>query len=185
MLDAIASSIGSPRILVNCAGVTSAQRILGRDGLLPIEEFARVVTVNLVGTFNMLRLASERMAALEPLDTTERGVIINTSSVAAFEGQLGQASYAASKGGVAALTLPSARELAKYGIRVLAIAPGIFATPLLLELPEKAQKSLAELMPFPKRLGAPKEFGALAAHLVENVMLNGEVIRLDGAVRLQ
>jgi NAD(P)-dependent dehydrogenase (short-subunit alcohol dehydrogenase family) len=176
--------IGPPRICINCAGVGPARRILGREGPMPLEDFVRVVDVNLIGTFNVLRLVAAEMAALAPLADGERGVVINTASIAAFEGQIGQAAYAASKGAVAALTLPAARELAQHGIRVLAIAPGIFLTPMLRALPEPAQQSLAGAIPFPHRLGDPAEFAALALHMVENVMLNGEVVRLDGGVRL-
>jgi NAD(P)-dependent dehydrogenase (short-subunit alcohol dehydrogenase family) len=183
-LDTLGRGPGVPRIVVNCAGITSAQKIIGRDGAMPLETFARVVQVNLVGTFNVLRLAAEKMTQLEPLDTTERGVIINTASIAAFEGQVGQASYAASKGGVASLILPAARELSRHGIRVLGIAPGVFETPLLMKLSEKARASLMELMLFPKRLGQPSEYAALAVHMVENTMLNGEIVRLDGSLRL-
>lgn len=175
---------GVARILVNCAGIGVAGRILGRNGPMALEDFDRVIRVNLVGSFNMLRLAAADMAAADPLETGERGVIISTASVAAFEGQLGQAAYAASKGGIVALTLPAAREFAPYGIRVLALAPGLFLTPLLANLPEAAQQSLASSIPFPNRLGAADEFAALALHGVENTYLNGEVIRIDGALRL-
>jgi len=172
------------RICVHCAGIGPAKRILGRDGPMKLENFARVIEINLIGTFNVMRLAASRMAALPPLAGGERGVIINTASIAAFEGQIGQAAYAASKGGVAALTLPAAREFAQFGIRVLAIAPGIFATPMLRALPEAAQTALGQAIPFPKRLGEPGEFAALAVHMIENMMLNGEVVRIDGAIRL-
>ncbi|MBI3436928.1 MAG: SDR family NAD(P)-dependent oxidoreductase [Proteobacteria bacterium] len=172
------------RICVHCAGIGPAKRILGRDGPMQLEDFTRVIEINLIGTFNVLRLAAGRMAGLSPLSTGERGVIINTASVAAFEGQIGQSAYAASKGGVAALTLPAARELAQFGIRVLAIAPGIFATPMLRALPEAAQAALGQAIPFPKRLGEPAEFAKLAIHMIENVMLNGTVVRIDGAIRL-
>lgn len=177
-------SHGPARILVNCAGIGVAKRILGRDGPMPLDDFERVLRVNLIGTFNMIRLAAAEMSALEPLAEGERGVIISTASVAAFEGQIGQAAYSASKGGVAALTLPAARELAQFGIRVLAIAPGLFETPMMKGLPEEVQVSLGQSIPFPKRLGKPEEFAALALHCVENMALNGEVIRLDGALRL-
>jgi NAD(P)-dependent dehydrogenase (short-subunit alcohol dehydrogenase family) len=180
----VKEKVGIPRICVNCAGVGPAKRILGQGGPMPLEDFARVVQINLIGTFNVLRLVAAEMAELEPLPTTERGILINTASVAAFEGQIGQAAYAASKGGIAALTIPAARELARHGIRVLAIAPGIFLTPMLRALPEAVQQSLADAIPFPRRLGAPAEFAALAVHMIENVMLNGEVVRLDGAIRL-
>ncbi len=175
---------GAARILVNCAGIGTAKRILGRDGPMPLGEFERVIRVNLIGSFNMMRLASADMAQLEPMGDGERGIIVSTASVAAFEGQIGQAAYSASKGGVAALTLPAARELAQFGIRVLAIAPGLFLTPMLKGLPEDVQVSLGQSIPFPKRLGKPEEYAALVLHLCENLSLNGEVIRLDGALRL-
>ncbi len=175
---------GPARILVNCAGIGRAKRILGRDGPQPLADFERTIRVNLIGTFNMLRLAVADMAALDPLDDGERGVVISTASVAAFEGQVGQAAYSASKGGIAALTLPAARELAQFGIRVLAIAPGLFETPMMKELPEDVRISLGQSVPFPKRLGKPSEYAALAEACIANVALNGEVIRLDGALRL-
>jgi NAD(P)-dependent dehydrogenase (short-subunit alcohol dehydrogenase family) len=175
---------GPARILVNCAGIALAKRIVGRDGPMPLDEFERVIRVNLVGTFNMMRLASADMTSLQPLADGERGVMISTASVAAFEGQIGQAAYAASKGGVAALTLPVARELAQFGIRVLAIAPGLFQTPMLSVLPEEAQASLAAAIPFPRRLGKPADFADLVLACVRNPYLNGEVIRLDGALRM-
>ena len=175
---------GPARILVNCAGIGTAKRILGRDGPMPLGDFERVIRVNLIGSFNMMRLASADIAKLEPLGDGERGVIVSTASVAAFEGQVGQAAYSASKGGVTALTLPAARELSQFGIRVLAIAPGLFLTPMLKSLPEEVQTSLGQSIPFPKRLGKPEEFAALVLHCVENLSLNGEVIRLDGALRL-
>jgi NAD(P)-dependent dehydrogenase (short-subunit alcohol dehydrogenase family) len=174
---------GAARILVNCAGIGPAKRIVGRDGPMPLNDFEQAIRINLVGTFNMLRLAAAEMTTLEPLGG-ERGVIVSTASVAAFEGQIGQAAYAASKGGVAALTLPAARELAQFGIRVLAIAPGIFATPMLRALPQEVQASLGASVPFPKRLGEPDEFAALVLHCIGNSYLNGEVIRLDGALRM-
>ena len=177
-------AVGPIRICVNCAGVGPAKRILGHDGPMNLEDFARVVQINLIGTFNVLRLVSAPMSTLDPLPTGERGVIINTASIAAYEGQVGQAAYAASKGGVASLTLPAAREMARHAIRVLAIAPGIFETPMLQALPEAAQKSLAEAIPFPRRLGRPQEFAALVMHMIDNVMLNGEVVRIDGAIQL-
>lgn len=176
---------GAPRLVVNCAGIAPAARVVGRDGPMPLDDFAEVVRVNLVGTFNILRLAAAAMAELEPLADGERGVIVNTASVAAFEGQIGQAAYSASKGGIASLTLPVARELADRGIRVVAIAPGLFATPLLLGMPEKVQRSLAATVPFPKRFGAPEEYAALVLHICDNPMLNGCTIRLDGALRMQ
>jgi NAD(P)-dependent dehydrogenase (short-subunit alcohol dehydrogenase family) len=175
---------GAPRILINCAGVGPAKRIVGRDGPMPLADFERVININLIGTFNMMRLVAADMQSLSTLADGERGVIIMTASVAAFEGQIGQAAYSASKGGVAALTLPAAREFAQFGIRVATIAPGIFETPMLRALPEEAQKSLAAAVPFPKLLGRPDQFAALARHIIENSYINGEVIRLDGALRL-
>ena len=175
---------GAARLLVNCAGIGPARRIVGRDGPMPLADFARVININLIGTFNMMRLVAADMRGLEPLADGERGVIISTASVAAFEGQIGQAAYSASKGGVVALTLPAAREFAQFGIRVNAIAPGIFLTPMLVALPEDTQKSLAAAVPFPKLLGRPDQFAALARHIIENTYINGEVIRLDGALRM-
>jgi NAD(P)-dependent dehydrogenase (short-subunit alcohol dehydrogenase family) len=175
---------GAARILINCAGVGPAKRIVSRDGPMPLAEFERVIQINLIGTFNMMRLVAADMQSLSPLADGERGVIISTASVAAFEGQIGQPAYAASKGGVAALTLPAAREFAQFGIRANAIAPGIFHTPMLIALPEEAQKSLAAAVPFPKLLGRPEQFAALARHIIENTYINGEVIRLDGALRM-
>lgn len=175
---------GPARILVNCAGVAPAKRIVGRDGAMPLSDFEQVIKVNLIGTFNALRLVSAEMTTLDPLADDERGVIVCTASVAAFEGQIGQAAYAASKGGVASLTLPAARELAQFGIRVCAIAPGIFATPMLRGLPEEVQQSLAASVPFPKLLGRPEQYADLALHIIENRYLNGEVIRIDGGLRM-
>lgn len=175
---------GPARILVNCAGIAPAKRILGRDGPMPLADFEAVVRVNLIGTFNLMRLAAAEMSALPPLADSERGVIISTASIAAFEGQIGQAAYAASKAGVIGLTLPAARELARFGIRVLAIAPGLIATPLLLNMPAEVQQSLAGTIPFPNRFGQPQEFAGLVLHMIENRMLNGTVIRLDGALRM-
>jgi NAD(P)-dependent dehydrogenase (short-subunit alcohol dehydrogenase family) len=175
---------GAARILMNCAGIGPAKRIVGRDGPMPLAEFERVIQINLIGTFNMMRLVAADMQGLPPLADGERGVIISTASVAAFEGQIGQPAYAASKGGVAALTLPAAREFAQFGIRANAIAPGIFHTPMLIALPEEAQKSLAAAVPFPKLLGRPEQFAALVRHIIENPYINGEVIRLDGALRM-
>jgi NAD(P)-dependent dehydrogenase (short-subunit alcohol dehydrogenase family) len=175
---------GPARLLVSCAGIGTAKRIVGRDGPQPLPDFERVIRVNLLGTFNMMRLAAADMSRLEPLEDGERGVIVSTASVAAFDGQVGQAAYAASKGGIVALTLPAARELAQFGIRVLTIAPGLFLTPLLAELPQDVQASLAASIPFPKRLGRPEEFAELVLHCAANLSLNGEVIRLDGALRL-
>ena len=175
---------GPLRVLVNCAGIASGRRVVGRDGPMPLAEFERVVRVNLVGTFNMIRLASAEMSTVAPLADGERGVIVSTASVAAFEGQIGQAAYSASKGGVAALTLPVARELAQHGIRVVAIAPGLFMTPMVAALPDDVKASLAASIPFPHRLGAAEEYAALVAHIVDNRYLNGEVIRLDAALRM-
>jgi NAD(P)-dependent dehydrogenase (short-subunit alcohol dehydrogenase family) len=179
-----AADHGAARILVNCAGVGPAKRIVGRDGPMPLADYERVIKINLIGTFNMLRLVGAAMQPLPTLAEGERGVIINTASVAAFEGQIGQAAYSSSKGGVAALTMPAAREFAQFGIRVLAIAPGIFGTPMLRALPQEAQDSLGASVPFPKRLGSPDEYAALALHCIHNGYLNGEVIRLDGALRM-
>lgn len=179
-----AAAHGAARIAVNCAGVGTPARIVGRNGILPLEEYARVVNINLVGTFNIMRLAAGGMMELDALPSTERGVIINTASVAAFDGQIGQAAYASSKGGVAALTLPAAREFSSKGIRVMTIAPGLFLTPMMKGLPQEAQDSLAVSVPFPQRLGEPEEFAKLAMHIIDNEMLNGETIRLDGAIRM-
>lgn len=181
----IEAEIGAARILVNCAGIGVAKRVLGKDGPQALADFETVIRVNLVGSFNMLRLATAAMAKLEPLEGGERGVVINTASIAAFEGQIGQAAYSASKGGIVGLTLPVAREMAQFGIRVNAIAPGLFLTPLLLGLPEEARISLGKSIPFPARLGDPAEFAGLAVHMTENAFLNGEVVRLDGALRMQ
>ncbi|WP_018774318.1 SDR family NAD(P)-dependent oxidoreductase [Arthrobacter sp. 131MFCol6.1] len=183
-----AAALGALRIVVNCAGIATPGKVLGRDGVLPLEAFNRVIQINLVGTFNVIRLAAAAMAATEPAATElggpERGVIINTASVAAFDGQIGQPAYAASKGAVAAMTLPIARELARSLIRVVTIAPGIFETPMMAGLPQEAQDSLGQQVPHPSRLGRPAEYANLAAHIVENAMLNGETIRLDGAIRM-
>jgi NAD(P)-dependent dehydrogenase (short-subunit alcohol dehydrogenase family) len=179
-----AADHGVARILINCAGVGPARRIVGRDGPMPLDEFARVVSINLVGTFNAMRLGAAAMQSLSPLTEGERGIIICTASVAAYEGQIGQAAYAASKGGVVGLVMPAAREFAQFGIRVNAIAPGIFSTPMLHALPEAAQQSLAAAVPFPKLLGQPPQFAALVRHIIENRYLNGETIRLDGALRM-
>jgi len=175
---------GAARIAVNCAGVGAAGRIVGREGPMPLDAFRRVVEVNLIGSFNVLRLAAAEMSALEPLEDGERGIIVSTASIAAYEGQIGQAAYSASKGGIVSLTLPAARELARCGVRVVAIAPGIFATPMLHGLPQNVQDSLAASVPFPSRLGRPEEYAALVLHLCRNPMINGEVIRLDGALRM-
>ncbi len=176
---------GPARILINCAGIGTPKRVVGRDGPQPLGDFETVIRVNLIGTFNMIRLVAAAMVKLAPLDGGERGVIISTASVAAYEGQVGQAAYSASKGGVVAMTLPIARELAQFGIRVNAIAPGLFLTPMLLGLPQEAQDSLGRSVPYPARLGEPAEYAALAAHIVENAYLNGETIRIDGALRMQ
>ncbi len=181
---AAAARHGAARILVNCAGIGTAARIVGRNGAMPLAAFERVIRVNLIGTFNLLRLAAAGMSTLDPLADGERGVIVNTASIAAYDGQVGQAAYAASKGGIVALTLPAARELARFGVRVLTIAPGLFATPLLAELPAEVQHSLGASIPFPARLGQPAEFAALVRTCVENPFLNGETIRLDGALRM-
>ena len=170
--------------LVNCAGIGSAGKVLGKNGPLPLADFARSIQVNLVGTFNMIRLAAAAMAEGAPQDDGERGVIVNTASVAAFDGQIGQAAYAASKGGIVSMTLPIARELAKNGIRVVTIAPGLFLTPMMHTLPPEVQESLAASVPFPQRLGQPAEYARLVCSIVDNVMINGETIRLDGAIRL-
>lgn len=182
-----AAGLGTLRIVVNCAGVATPGKVLGREGVLPLEQFSRVIQINLVGTFNVVRLCAEAMAAAEPLAGEygpERGVIVNTASVAAFDGQIGQPAYAASKGGVAAMTLPIARELARSLIRVMTIAPGIFETPMLAGLPQAAQDSLGQQVPHPSRLGKPAEYAALVEHIAANAMLNGETIRLDGAIRM-
>lgn len=171
--------------LVNCAGVVAGEKVVGKEGPHSLDNFRRVIDINLVGSFNMLRLAAEAMMRNSPNTGGERGVIINTASVAAFEGQLGQAAYAASKGGIVAMTLPVARELARSGIRVMTIAPGIMETPMLLGMAPEVQEALGRMVPFPPRLGRPEEFAALAAHIVENGYLNGEVVRLDGAIRMQ
>ncbi|MCK1799342.1 MULTISPECIES: 3-hydroxyacyl-CoA dehydrogenase [Micrococcus] len=170
--------------VVNCAGIGSAAKVISRDGPQPLADFERIVGVNLIGTFNIIRLAAAAMAENEPDDDGGRGVIVNTASVAAYEGQVGQAGYSASKGGVVAMTLPIARELAAYGIRVNTIAPGLFLTPMMHQLPEKARASLGEQVPYPSRLGDPAEYAHLVTHIVENQMLNGETIRLDGAIRM-
>ncbi len=175
---------GPARVLVNCAGIGVAKRVVGRDGPMPLADFDKVIKVNLIGSFNMLRLAATEMSKLEPLSTGERGVIISTASVAAYDGQIGQSAYSASKGGIVAMTLPIARELAQFGIRVMTIAPGLFLTPLLGGLPQEAQDSLAAAIPFPHRLGQADEFASLAMHMIDNPYLNGEVVRLDAALRM-
>ena len=179
----LAESLGPLRVAVNCAGIGNAVKTVSKNGAFPFDAFKKVVNVNLFGTFNVIRLAAERIAKTEPIDG-ERGVIINTASVAAFDGQIGPAAYSASKGGVVGMTLPIARDLASLLIRVVTIAPGLFKTPLLGSLPEAAQESLGQQVPHPARLGDPAEYGALAAHIVANPMLNGETIRLDGAIRM-
>lgn len=180
----VASTLGPLRVVVNCAGIDTAAKVLGRDGVLPLQQFERVIRVNLIGTFNVVRLAGAAMVQTEALGE-ERGVIVNTASVAAFDGQIGQSAYSASKGGVAAMTLPLAREFARDLIRVVTIAPGIFETPMMAGLPQPAQDSLAAQVPHPSRLGKPAEYAALALHIIANPMLNGETIRLDGAIRMQ
>lgn len=181
----VVKSVGIPSILVNCAGILQGERIVGREGPADLDAFARVINVNLIGTFNMMRVVANAMSKSDPGPSGERGVIINTASIAAFEGQIGQAAYSASKGGVAAMSLPAARELARHGIRVVAIAPGMFGTPMVTALPDEMQQALAANIPFPKRLGDPAEYGRLAMHICENEMINGETIRIDGAVRLE
>ena len=177
---------GVARILVNCAGIAPARRIVGRDGAMPLDDFKHVINVNLVGTFNTMRLMAAAVRNEPTLDdSAERGVIVNVASVSAFEGQIGQAAYSSSKGAIVALTIQAARELASAGIRVMTIAPGLIGTPLLLGMPEEVQQSLASQVPFPKRLGDPMEFARLVEHILENQMLNGDVIRLDGAIRMQ
>ena len=184
-LTEIKTKLGTPRIIMNVAGIGTAKRIIGKDGsAAPLEDFERVVKVNLIGAYNVTRLAVAEIAKLEPLADNERGVVINTASVAAYDGQVGQQAYSASKGGLVSMTLPMARDLAQYGIRVLTICPGLFLTPLMHTLPQEIQDSLGNSIPFPKRLGRPDEFGSLAAYLVTNTHMNGEVIRIDGAVRL-
>ncbi len=179
-----AADHGPARILINCAGIGTAKRIVGREGPMPLPDFERIIRVNLIGTFNAMRIAAAAMQPLDPLTDGERGVIVCTASVAAFEGQIGQAAYAASKGGVVSLLLPAAREFAQFGVRVNAIAPGIFLTPMLLGLTPQAQESLAASLPFPKKLGDPSQFAALARQMIENRYLNGEVVRLDAALRM-
>ena len=183
-IDTATREFGQLDGLVNAAGIPAAERVLGKEGIQPLDHFTRVIHVNLVGTFNAIRLAGAAMATNTPSDGGERGVIVNTASVAAFDGQIGQAAYSASKGGIVALTLPIAREFARIGVRVMTIAPGTFDTPLLAALPEAARVSLAQQVPFPPRLGRPEEYAALVRHIFENEMLNGEVIRLDGAIRM-
>jgi NAD(P)-dependent dehydrogenase (short-subunit alcohol dehydrogenase family) len=183
-VDTAVQAFGGLHGAVNAAGVGVAERVLGKEGPQPLANFAKVIQINLVGTFNVIRLAAAAMAKNEPNDGGERGVIVNTASVAAFDGQIGQAAYSASKGGIVGMTLPVAREFARIGVRVMTIAPGTFDTPLLAGLPEAARQSLAQQVPFPSRLGRPAEYAALVRHIFENEMLNGEVIRLDGAIRM-
>lgn len=184
-LEAARAAHGPARLLMNVAGIGTAKRIVGKDGSpAPLEDFERVVRVNLIGTYNITRLAVAEMVKLEPLADGERGVIVNTASVAAFDGQVGQEAYSASKGGIVGMTLPLARDLAQFGVRVCTIAPGLFLTPLMAELPQAVQDSLAASIPFPRRLGKPEEFAELAAGIIRNLSLNGEVIRLDGALRM-
>ncbi|MER8828044.1 3-hydroxyacyl-CoA dehydrogenase [Mesorhizobium sp. M0938] len=180
----VARRLGEPRILVNCAGIAIGMKTIGKDGPHPLDQYRKVIEVNLIGTFNMIRLVADRTAKLQPLEGGERGVIVNTASVAAYEGQIGQAAYSASKGGVVGMTLSVARDLARSGIRVCTIAPGIFKTPMMAGMPQEVQDSLGAAVPFPSRLGEPSEYAALALHIVENQMLNGETIRLDGAIRM-
>jgi NAD(P)-dependent dehydrogenase (short-subunit alcohol dehydrogenase family) len=184
-VSAALEAFGGLQVLVNCAGIVHAEKVLGKDSPHALAGFARTLTVNLVGTFNMIRLAAEAMSKGAPNAGGERGVIVNTASVAAFDGQIGQAAYSASKGGIVAMTLPIARELARFGVRVMTIAPGIFATPMMSSLPSDIQESLGKMVPFPPRLGRPEEYAALVRAIAENEMLNGEVIRLDGAIRMQ
>jgi NAD(P)-dependent dehydrogenase (short-subunit alcohol dehydrogenase family) len=183
-IAAAAKAHGPARVLINCAGVGVAKRVVGREGPMPLADFDRVIRINLIGSFNMLRLAATEMSKLEPLAGGERGVVVSTASVAAYDGQIGQSAYSASKGGIVAMTLPIARELAQFGIRVLAIAPGLFLTPLLGSLPQEAQDSLAAAIPFPRRLGDPSEFASLVMQMIDNPYLNGEVVRLDASLRM-
>ena len=184
VVAAALEAFGGLRGLVNCAGVAPAEKVIGRDGPHRLESFARTIGINLIGTFNMIRLAAAAIQNAEPDADGERGVIVNTASIAAFDGQIGQAAYAASKGGVAAMTLPIARELARHGIRIVSIAPGVFETPMMADMPAEVQEALGKSVPFPSRLGRPAEFAGLVRHIFENNMLNGEVIRLDGALRM-
>ena len=183
-LDIVKKSHGSGRILVNCAGIGAASRMVGRNGPHSMEMFTKIISVNLIGTFNVIRFFSAEASILDPLEDDERGVILMTASVAAFDGQIGQAAYSASKGGIHSMTLPIAREFANFGLRICTIAPGVLLTPLMDVLPEEAQASLAASVPFPSRLGKPEEYASLAIHIVENRYLNGETIRLDGALRM-
>lgn len=185
-IQAAKEKLGPARICINCAGIVHSRRMINRDGPMPLEEFKRVIDINVVGTYNVMRLAAAEMIPLEPLgESGERGVIINTSSIAAYDGQIGQTAYSSSKGAIVGLTLPTARELASFGIRVMTIAPGLVSTPMFDKIPEEARESLAKMVPFPKRLANPEEYASLASHIITNEMLNGEVIRLDGAIRMQ
>jgi NAD(P)-dependent dehydrogenase (short-subunit alcohol dehydrogenase family) len=183
-IAAAAKAHGPARVLINCAGIGVAKRVIGREGPMALADFDRVIRINLIGSFNMIRLAAAGMTKLEPLATGERGVMISTASIAAYDGQIGQAAYSASKGGIVGMTLPIAREFAQFGIRVLAIAPGLFLTPLLASLPQEAQDSLAAAVPFPHRLGDPSEFASLVMQMIDNAYLNGEVVRLDASLRM-
>jgi NAD(P)-dependent dehydrogenase (short-subunit alcohol dehydrogenase family) len=183
-IAAAAKAHGPARVLINCAGIGVAKRVVGREGPMALADFERVIKVNLIGSFNMLRLVATEMSKLAPLENGERGVVVSTASVAAYDGQIGQSAYSASKGGIVAMTLPIARELAQFGIRVLAIAPGLFLTPLLGGLPQEAQDSLAAAIPFPRRLGDPSEFASLVMQMIDNPYLNGEVVRLDASLRM-
>jgi NAD(P)-dependent dehydrogenase (short-subunit alcohol dehydrogenase family) len=183
-IAAAAKAHGPARVLINCAGIGVAKRVVGREGPMALADFERVIKVNLIGSFNMLRLATAEMSKLAPLENGERGVVVSTASVAAYDGQIGQSAYSASKGGIVSMTLPIARELAQFGIRVLAIAPGLFLTPLLAMLPQEAQDSLAASIPFPRRLGDPSEFASLVMQMIDNPYLNGEVVRLDASLRM-
>ena len=183
-VKAVVEKLGTPRVVVNCAGIGRAGRTISKTGPMPLQDFEIVIKINLIGTFNIIRLAAAEMAKAEPMAGGERGVIVNTASVAAFDGQIGQAAYSASKGGVVGMTLPIARDLSSMGVRVCTIAPGLFNTPMMASLPDEAKKSLGAMVPFPPRLGEPAEYAMLAMSIVENPMLNGETIRLDGAIRL-
>ena len=185
VMAAALKEFGGLQVLVNCAGIAIGEKTVGKEGPHSLEKFSRVIAINLIGTFNMIRLAADSMSKLPPNAAGERGVIVNTASVAAFDGQMGQAAYSASKGGIVGMTLPIARDLSRNGIRVMTIAPGIFETPMLLGMPQEVQDALGKMVPFPSRLGRPKEYAQLVRHIAENEMLNGEVIRLDGAIRMQ
>jgi NAD(P)-dependent dehydrogenase (short-subunit alcohol dehydrogenase family) len=184
-IDQIIEELGVPRILINCAGIGTPKRIVGKNGVMPLEEFQKIIDVNLIGSFNIMRLVADKMMTLEVLADGQRGVIISTASIAAYDGQVGQAAYAASKGGIVSMTLPAAREFASYGIRVNAIAPGVFSTPLVEALPEKAKEQLAASIPNPKRFGIPEEYAKLVLHIIENDYINGETIRIDASLRMQ